>query len=479
MPILEQIFTIHPVGQGLFYSSIVKLSSNSNFKLVFDCGSDNGRNCKEEIEQFRINANLPNEHIDTLVISHFDADHVNHIQKLLEGGVKVDKLIMPFILFEERLFLALNTLVDDDGIDDDDTPEDIDLARTSAVSFILDPTGSLLPNLEGGEIILVESGSDDPPANNESIGRGSAPEGPLAFDFELLYKLELSDDEKNAVSITSDGLAVKKTTDDHHAYLSAGVRIMEFIFYRRDIGRDEKTFYANVQREFCKHFGINETLAKNALCEAIKEKALKIASAGEIKAIFRKAKKGLKLYADGRDVVDPNTTSLCMLHRNLPAVQPVDDPLHIHQGMSIMNISKPEGTQGNSRETNRYDWHWPRFSWRKLLLLQPFPNVLLTSDSFIRDINEVESFYKKYQYYWDEFWLFQIPHHGAQRNANKNLLARLRNTQHTFINYGINNRHDHPNERLIHDLTTCGLSANYYSINEFSGLKFICKLKYD
>ncbi|OFX16468.1 MAG: hypothetical protein A2033_05245 [Bacteroidetes bacterium GWA2_31_9] len=39
---LTQEFTIHPVGQGLFYEGLISLSwsKDSKFRFVYDCGSD-------------------------------------------------------------------------------------------------------------------------------------------------------------------------------------------------------------------------------------------------------------------------------------------------------------------------------------------------------------------------------------------------------------------------------------------------------
>ena len=45
---LEQTFTIHPIGQGFFYSGTIKIDNRVRFRMVFDCGS-NSKDVDDEI----------------------------------------------------------------------------------------------------------------------------------------------------------------------------------------------------------------------------------------------------------------------------------------------------------------------------------------------------------------------------------------------------------------------------------------------
>ena len=74
---MKVIRTIHPVGQGGFYSEIFRDEIN-NHCIVYDCGSENKQKLKSAISSA-----LPdNAPIDILFISHFDSDHVNGIKEL-------------------------------------------------------------------------------------------------------------------------------------------------------------------------------------------------------------------------------------------------------------------------------------------------------------------------------------------------------------------------------------------------------------
>ncbi len=480
--IINQKFTIHPVGQGFFYSAVITLFDRRKFKFVFDCGTKNPKNCQDEIDLFK-SAELPvGSELDLLVISHFDSDHVSHIQALLKEEVKVKRLIMPFISFEERLFLALRSIIDAGEIDDDETPEDIDARRLSEISLIVDPLGTIAENLGGAEVIMVTSGplgSGDDDGVSDTLPN---PESEITFGFDERVKGNLTEDEKKVLGIGTSLVIIKKVADNHHAKLTVGADIMDFFFYRRSIGKDEVKFYAAVKAEFWKHFDLDPSLEGDALLDAVKEKAITISSAEAVQEIFKAAKEGLVLSGDGRSITDLNTTALCMLHRNLNTIWHNTDvsPERLAH-FSLDLVSKPEGNQTAIRrkrhsccnhlfDLDDYDYFWEN-TWTELTRKR-FPNVLLTSDSFIRDPKEVVKFYKKYKPYWSDFWLFQIPHHGADNNANKNLLARLDGRQHTFINYGINNGHKHPNDRLILDMVSCGLSENYFPVNEYKGVEF-------
>jgi hypothetical protein len=183
--ILLQEFTIHPVGQGLFYSGKIVHENKVKFRMVFDCGSNTAGACQEEIEIYRDNDFLEKEVIDLLVISHFDADHVNQIGNLLKGNIKIKKLVMPFLTFEERLFLLLRCFSNKKILPEDDF----------YIRFAIDPLGTIEVNFDGdSEVIIIDSGPDDPIdmdrspklENDGSNGR---------FAFDIPGKKEINGDE--------------------------------------------------------------------------------------------------------------------------------------------------------------------------------------------------------------------------------------------------------------------------------------------
>lgn len=70
--------TIHPVGQGAFYSEIFHFDESSEKLVVYDCGST----AKNKLKKVITNALPQGKDIDILFISHFDSDHVNGLKEL-------------------------------------------------------------------------------------------------------------------------------------------------------------------------------------------------------------------------------------------------------------------------------------------------------------------------------------------------------------------------------------------------------------
>ena len=70
--------TIHPVGQGAFYSEIFSARKNKLFTVVYDCGSNDKEYLKTNIEKFGT--------VDLVFISHFHNDHINGIKELQQNA---------------------------------------------------------------------------------------------------------------------------------------------------------------------------------------------------------------------------------------------------------------------------------------------------------------------------------------------------------------------------------------------------------
>lgn len=105
-PMIELKRTYHPIGQGAFYTEVFTNSDNTRFVMVYDCGSETAiadmeRSMDDQIDDFKQSIG-PNPNIDLLFISHFHADHINGLDKLLDG-VTVRKTIIPMLTSEVLL----------------------------------------------------------------------------------------------------------------------------------------------------------------------------------------------------------------------------------------------------------------------------------------------------------------------------------------------------------------------------------------
>lgn len=89
------IRTIHPVGQGAFYSEKF-INDNGNQKIVvYDCGTKkkDGKFLTAELSSYFNEDKV----IDLFFCSHFDEDHINGIIHLKKLGVKIKTVVVPLI----------------------------------------------------------------------------------------------------------------------------------------------------------------------------------------------------------------------------------------------------------------------------------------------------------------------------------------------------------------------------------------------
>lgn len=86
MSIITLERSIHPVGDGAFYSEVFESNglANEQFVTVYDCGSNTKSAIKSQINDSK---NELNTKINLLFISHFDKDHISGVKELIQTGL--------------------------------------------------------------------------------------------------------------------------------------------------------------------------------------------------------------------------------------------------------------------------------------------------------------------------------------------------------------------------------------------------------
>lgn len=87
------IRTVHPVGQGGFYTEEF-YDGNKNHTVVYDCGGSNKELIEKYLEEFLATPDGKKKEIDAVFISHLHADHVNGLEFLLNNA-DVKLLVLP------------------------------------------------------------------------------------------------------------------------------------------------------------------------------------------------------------------------------------------------------------------------------------------------------------------------------------------------------------------------------------------------
>lgn len=118
-PNIEAHQCFHAVGHGTFFTAtfISKDTNQSVLSIVYDCGSKRKNKIREAINNLKKDLTIsPPRHIifepyflpekiDLLIISHFDDDHVNGIEQLLQTR-SVHYLVLPFMDIANKLYQA-------------------------------------------------------------------------------------------------------------------------------------------------------------------------------------------------------------------------------------------------------------------------------------------------------------------------------------------------------------------------------------
>jgi hypothetical protein len=495
----EQIFTAHPVGQGLFYTGIIRYKgargSEGIFRMVFDCGSFNYKNCAEEVSLFIENNLSDNAPIDLLVISHFDQDHINFLKPLLKDR-KVKHLVAPFINYEERITLSLNYLNDIDGVDNDPNNPGFTL------DCIIDPLAALSDSLDENSQVTFITGGDNNSFERENQDENNENKNNDGiYDIEFGFEEPLADFVTNALTTIPNGVSVKSTTDSNKGvakFRVSGTAIMDFLFYRINLGNKKEEYFKEVYHAFVIEYHKELKDNPNPDFKAVLDVIKNIKSGKRISEIFKAAEKKVEVSEKPRrGLGNINSTALSMLHRNRVSfynfILKASSPNHYlpySHSFEPFIIHKYDGTNGTRNEQyltrgfhdhdyfhhRFYRHHDPEFIPLKNDTNFVLPNTLLTSDSFLLTATEVNNLYAKYKEYWDDFWLLQIPHHGSKDNSDKTLFNRIPTNICKFMNYGVEKTWKmawrHPSPELINDLTATGAAKKLFPVTEFMGLRF-------
>lgn len=154
------------VGHGTFFSGLVldKWHAGS-FSWIYDCGSKRTTRIDQEITSLEGWKQWP-EQVDLLVLSHFDDDHVNGVERLLRS-TKARVLALPYMDVGHSLACAASVRTDS--------------CSASTAAFQLDPAAWLQSRGLAGQVdtvLLVQGGprgDGDPPVDQGPV---SLPGGP-------------------------------------------------------------------------------------------------------------------------------------------------------------------------------------------------------------------------------------------------------------------------------------------------------------
>lgn len=175
-PYVEFVRTLYPVGQGAFYTEVIKKENGSYFTVVYDCGTETDHSIIEtQINEFKKVITK----IDLLFISHFHKDHISGLDKLLDG-VKVEKTVIPMLSEDVVTLIRAKNFLQNNKIE-----------ALSMDAIIKEFYINVETHRRFGKVIMVEpidfsvfeNDEDRSVCNTECVGNGSCISG-----FESLWE---------------------------------------------------------------------------------------------------------------------------------------------------------------------------------------------------------------------------------------------------------------------------------------------------
>lgn len=104
---IEGRFTFHGIGQGLFYSGIIR-NNLASFNFVYDCGTLYKKDSPllaKEINSCFSKSNNTKGNVNALFISHLHHDHISGLPQLFKNYT-VENVFMPYFSPEELLLIC-------------------------------------------------------------------------------------------------------------------------------------------------------------------------------------------------------------------------------------------------------------------------------------------------------------------------------------------------------------------------------------
>lgn len=438
----------HGVGQGSFHSATVEFSATGRhrFDYVFDCGALKYAKLSPEfqyaLKRVSLTKRAPGGNkavLDLMVLSHFDADHMNGAQSLVKRYA-VDRIVLPYLGVEE---LALIIASQADAIDKDTLKELHGLANG---------VGKLWKR----PVTMVKTGprkteervfSDDPQREPPDAER-SEPPRTQEFPHPVSVVLESTGAAPGTVMLDEDNLVVGSSSAGRHD-------TWKLRFWNRGL---HATLGELILRSL-KHIGFPvEALSDKA------EGAQAIITWLDTKPVTVRAKRGqgrtqtskpkgnrdlaIEAYREAITEFAPawmNEASGDCLANFLSL------GLYSGPGFRLSRIIRKE----HHDSYQQYCRHCYSRSEREVVL----PGWIGTGDAPLGEPGIWQDFERHYKRELPQTQTVVVPHHGAAPNAgarfyNPGLNHRPR--VNAVISYAVRNSHGHPHPSVLADIAYAG-----------------------
>jgi beta-lactamase superfamily II metal-dependent hydrolase len=398
--------TFNNVGQGLFYSGKIVVNEDKSFNFVYDCGTRSKREyLRTSIKRYSnsIKDNNNKKKLDLLVISHFDADHINGLETLLSEVDEMETVVLPYYTPEERLLYAIMNKKQ----------------NRFYYEFLSDPAEFLLKKYKVKKIVFIVKNGENPnkeePVSNRSKNSN---DNNLTFDINELPNGEISDKDEINEWIKEYGDKVKAKKSDRFVKIYYGYKpIWRFLFFNCRNNLDETKL-----EELKKYI---ETMMG---CNDIKDM---------IKKVSRERSKYKELQCHYKTIAnDLNDSSLIVYHT--PCNLNGSKVLIFRTSVSTKKLLYCDYILCNRFLHCRREGPYTHFG------------QFLTGDiNLKKSFNEIKTFFNDVK---DDIIVSLIPHHGSYKNWNQRILEDINNCEFWITSAGLTNTYGHPSFEIFEDI---------------------------
>lgn len=416
------------VGHGTFFTGSVSDSDGASFSWAYDCGSKRPTRVVEAVASLEDTQGWsPDHELDMVVVSHFDADHINGLEALLAQH-RVKCLVLPFLGVQARLAQIF-------------TSTDGETISAPMAAFAMDPVRYLrdrgLSN-RVDSILLIRGGPSDGAAD-DGIGLPLHPQGEERGGDPRLDALspEVQAYPRGYFDEPAEGNPAV-TVQSHEIPVRARNGLpFEFVFYNTALPGG-----------VAKRSGLPISAVQNEVDFIFRTYRLQQPQ--------RKPRSGwrdsLKRCYDkhfGKLGNERNNISLCVFARPL-----VDARAYPHRESMVYSAPYPD--------LERFDFHWPHTPYRgycleffegaDMLKRSDRQALLLTGDLALNE-DEIRSMQAHFGTpRWKEIGLTQVPHHGSRHSWKIGNAKHFAASQFVLCVPTISRHHHHPHPSVITDL---------------------------
>ena len=386
-------FCFHNVGQGGFYSGMIKCDKN-NFTFVYDCGTLSPHKfVTDAIKDFSRSIEVK-EKLNLLVLSHMDADHVNGVSDLINicNIRQIDILVMPYMTLLDRTILLSYY-----------TKRSPDNNSEWYYEFIIDPIGFFSGKDININHIVFVSNRDEYDERNEDI---------LQFD-DLNCEFVGWENKKKENTLLVEYNKSEGLTNRLHCI--ENFKINSYKKWKFEFWCDCREFRTGIYEK-----------VKNKITEL----GLNINSIDSIRDVFDNKRKELAAcYGETR--IAPNDMSVVLLH------YPIIESFSSNIDLAIMKPFE----YGCLLSSACYP----------LLNNQGDKNKTL----LLGDINLKSTFTEIWDYFnltdiKDEILICTVPHHGSRYSWECEIINRCADSIFV-VSSGIHGRFKHPHNDVVRD----------------------------